>query len=67
MGLTTPSMVLYSMCCLRKVREIKRATGINVPFPEDSQSIIDTITQALLLNPRSPNHHKAYRQAADCL
>jgi superfamily II DNA or RNA helicase len=36
---------------LRKVREIKRATGMNVPFPEDSQSIIDTITQALLLNP----------------
>ena len=36
---------------LRKVREIKRATGINVPFPEDSQSIIDTITQSLLLNP----------------
>lgn len=36
---------------LRKVREIKRATGINVPFPEDSQNIIDTITQALLLNP----------------
>ena len=39
---------------LRKVREIKRATGINVPFPEDSQNIIDTITQALLLN---PNRH----------
>lgn len=36
---------------LRKVREIKRSTGINVPFPEDSQSIIDTITRALLLNP----------------
>ena len=36
---------------LRKVREIKKATGINVPFPEDSQSIIDTITQSLLLNP----------------
>ena len=36
---------------LRKVREIKKATGINVPFPEDSQSIFDTITQALLLNP----------------
>lgn len=35
---------------LRKVREIKRATGINVPFPDDSQSVIDTITQALLLN-----------------
>lgn len=37
---------------LRKVREIKRSTGINVPFPEDSQNIIDTITQALLLNPK---------------
>lgn len=36
---------------LRKVREIKRATGINVPFPEDSQSIFDTIATALLLNP----------------
>lgn len=36
---------------LRKVREIKRATGINVPFPEDSQSIIDTIAKALLMNP----------------
>ncbi len=36
---------------LRKVREIKKATGINVPFPDDSQSIIDTIAQALLLNP----------------
>ncbi|MBI4474144.1 MAG: DEAD/DEAH box helicase [Acidobacteria bacterium] len=39
---------------LRKVREIKKATGINVPFPDDSQSIIDTIAQALLLN---PNRH----------
>ncbi|MCC5842254.1 MAG: DEAD/DEAH box helicase [Opitutales bacterium] len=36
---------------LRKVREIKKATGINVPFPEDSKSIIDTIAQALLVNP----------------
>lgn len=36
---------------LKKVRQIKKETGINVPFPDDSQSIIDTITQALLLNP----------------
>jgi superfamily II DNA or RNA helicase len=36
---------------LRKVREIKKATGINVPFPENSESIIDTITRSLLLNP----------------
>jgi superfamily II DNA or RNA helicase len=48
---------------LRKVREIKRATGINVPFPEDSQSIIDTITQALLLNPnRRIEKKRASRQ-----
>lgn len=36
---------------LKKVRQIKKSTGINVPFPEDSQGILDTITQALLLNP----------------
>ncbi len=50
---------------LRKVREIKRSTGINVPFPEDSQSIIDTITQALLLNPdRRIQTHKIPEQIA---
>ena len=47
---------------LRKVREIKRATGINVPFPEDSQSIIDTIEQALLLNPERRMQKKRHRQ-----
>jgi len=49
---------------LRKVREIKKATGINVPFPEDSQSIIDTITQALLLNPdrRIERKHNVQQQ-----
>jgi superfamily II DNA or RNA helicase len=48
---------------LRKVREIKKATGINVPFPEDSQSIIDTITQALLLNQnRKIKRHKEASQ-----
>ncbi len=48
---------------LRKVREIKKSTGINVPFPEDSQSIIDTITQALLLNPnRQIAKHRNARQ-----
>ena len=48
---------------LRKVREIKRSTGINVPFPEDSQSIIDTITQSLLLNPdRKITHRREGKQ-----
>jgi superfamily II DNA or RNA helicase len=36
---------------LNKVREIRRATGITVPFPEDSRSVIDAVAQALLLNP----------------
>ena len=43
---------------LRKVKEIKRSTGASVAFPEDSQSVIDTITQALLLN-------DAYRPGKD--
>jgi len=50
---------------LRKVREIKRSTGINVPFPADSQSIIDTITQALLINPdRKITQHRERNQMA---
>ncbi|HOC93475.1 MAG TPA: helicase-related protein [bacterium] len=48
-GKTIDAIVLDVL--LRKVREIKKDTGISVPFPEDSQSVIDTITQALLLNP----------------
>ena len=47
---------------LRKVREIRRATGVNVPFPENSESVIDTITKALLLN---PNRKISTRQEAD--
>lgn len=36
---------------LRKIREIRRSTGIIIPFPEDSRGIIDTVAEALLLNP----------------
>lgn len=35
---------------LRKVKQIKQSLGTSVAFPEDSQSVIDTITQSLLLN-----------------
>lgn len=45
---------------LRKVREIKKATGINVPFPEDSQNIIDTITQSLLLSPAQSTQYTLF-------
>jgi len=35
---------------LRKVKQIKKSTGATVAFPGESQSVIDTITQSLLLN-----------------
>ena len=35
---------------LRKVLAIKKSTGATVAFPGESQSVIDTITQSLLLN-----------------
>ena len=34
---------------LLKAREIKRAIGISVPFPENNQSIMETVTKAILL------------------
>jgi superfamily II DNA or RNA helicase len=49
---------------LRKVREIRRATGMHVPFPEDSRAVLDTITQALLLD---PNRGLSTRQGAQGL
>lgn len=40
---------------LRKVREIRKATGISIPFPEDSRSLMDSVLQAVLLSaPRKP-------------
>ena len=38
---------------LRKVREIRTATGITVPFPEDSQTVMDAVLTAVLLNPKA--------------
>ena len=37
---------------LQKVREIKKATGITMPFPEDSKTIMDAVLHAVLLNPK---------------
>jgi len=34
---------------LRKAREIKKSIGISVPFPESNQSIMEAVTQAVLL------------------
>lgn len=35
---------------LKKVQEIRRATGISIPFPEDSKSLMDAILQDVLLS-----------------
>ena len=37
---------------LEKVREIKKATGISMPFPENSKTIMDAVLHAVLLNPK---------------
>jgi len=37
---------------LQKVREIKKDTGISMPFPDDSKSIMDAVLHAVLLNPK---------------
>lgn len=43
---------------LRKAIQIKRDTGISIPFPEDSESIIEAVLNAVLLNP----HKSEYRE-----
>ena len=47
---------------LRKIREIRKSTGINIPFPEDSRSIIDSIAQAVLLSPGRKLSQKSANQ-----
>lgn len=48
---TMDSVVLNVL--LRKAKEIRRQTGISVPFPEDSQSILDSLLNAVILNPNA--------------
>jgi superfamily II DNA or RNA helicase len=36
---------------LRKAREIRRSIGISVPFPENSASVMQAVTHAILLKP----------------
>ncbi|MCF7805113.1 MAG: DEAD/DEAH box helicase [Candidatus Marinimicrobia bacterium] len=36
---------------LRKAIQIKKDTGISIPFPEDSESIIEAVLNAVLLDP----------------
>jgi len=36
---------------LRKAREIRKSIGISVPFPENSASVMEAVTNAILLKP----------------
>ncbi len=38
---------------LKKVREIKKSLQISMPFPDDSQTILDTVMKSILLNPQT--------------
>jgi len=40
---------------LRKARQIKKDTGISIPFPDDSESIMEAVLNAVMLNPSSVN------------
>lgn len=47
---------------LRKIREIRRTTGIAIAFPEDSRSVMDSIAQAVLFSPGRAARAKDDRQ-----
>ena len=42
---------------LNKVRDIRKHTGISIPFPEESQTLLDTVLHSVLLNPERAKKH----------
>lgn len=52
-GKDNPIDAVVLKILLRKAREIRKQTGISVPFPEDSQSILDSLLNAVILNPNA--------------
>ncbi len=43
---------------LKKAREIRKRTGISVPFPEESQGILDSLINAVILNPKAVDYEE---------
>lgn len=45
---------------LRKAQEIRKSTGISVPFPENSATVMEAVTNAILLKPAAIRqvHHQ---------
>ncbi len=56
-GEDNPMDAIVLKVLLQKAREIREALGISVPFPENSQSIIDAVLNATLLNPQSAQEY----------
>lgn len=40
---------------LKKVREIRKSIGISIPFPEDSQSLMDAVLHEVITGPQQPD------------
>lgn len=47
-GINNPIDGVVLKVLLRKVREIRRSIGISIPFPEDSQTLMDSVLQAVM-------------------
>jgi superfamily II DNA or RNA helicase len=47
---------------LRKVREIRRSTGISIPFPEDSKSLMDSVLQAVISDSQAAARRRDAKQ-----
>lgn len=51
LGKDNPIDGVVSRVLLKKAIEIKQQIGISVPFPEDSKSVMEAVSAAVLLNP----------------
>lgn len=48
---------------LRKALQIKKSTGISVPFPGSNESVMEAVTNAILLNPKYAQQQLAFEFA----
>ncbi|MCP4687254.1 MAG: DEAD/DEAH box helicase [Desulfobacterales bacterium] len=63
-GADNPIDAVVLKVLLRKVREIRRSTGIAIPFLEDSKSLLDSVLQAVITDARAPDRRRGARQLA---
>lgn len=52
-GSSNPIDATVLKVLLRKARQIRKDTGISIPFPDDSETIMEAVLNAVLLNPAS--------------